>query len=141
MKNTETKYSKFLIENISPTHRRFMETILAKVFYLDWKFKYDILSFPSDEMVEDIKAGTYQHKIRVNILHYGQDTDPSKGDEKSWLTYCGCVVITEWTEEAIVEAIFRTLIQKMRHEASETFMFGGKTLFHEHRAPKVLIPA
>jgi hypothetical protein len=137
----QVKHKKFLIKNINPTHKQFLLDILAKVKYLDWKFKFDALSFPSDEMVEDLKAGIYQHKIRLNILHYGHDTDPGKEQEKSWLTYCGCVVITEWTEKAILEAIYRTLIQKMRHETSELFMFEDKLIFHEHRAPKVSIPA
>lgn len=131
---------KFVLENISQTHKHFLLDILSKVKYLDWKFGYDTLSFPTDDQVERIKAGTYQHKLRVNIRHFGEDTDPGKAGNKSWLTYCGIVTISEWNEETIVRAIYITLIQKLRHEASETFMYKDKTLFHEHRTENIAIP-
>lgn len=124
----------------SETHKQFLLDILKKVTYLNFKFKYDTLSFPTDEQVEGLKVGTYQHKIRLDILHLGVDNDPEKDQGEQWLTYCGCVIITHWSEPAIVEAIFKTLIQKLRHEASETFKYEGKLLFHEHRTQKIAIP-
>lgn len=128
------------MREISEKHKQFLLDILGKVKYLDFKFHYDSLSFPTDKQVEEIKAGTYQHKLRINILHYGKDSDENRGDNYSWLTYCGCVLLTEWSEEAILKSIFITLIQKLRHEASETFKFGDKFPFHEHRTDNVAIP-
>ncbi len=121
-------------------HKQFLLDVLAKVKYQDFKFKFDSLSFPTDEQVQGLKAGTYQHKIRLNVLHLGIDNDPTKNQDPQWLTYCGCVLISEWTEKAIVEAIYITIIQKLRHEASETFTYEGKLMFHEHRTQKTLIP-
>lgn len=124
----------------SDVHKKFLLDILSKVKYHDWKFYCDSLSFPTNEQVEQINAGTYAHKLRFNIQHFGEDTDPGRGGNKSWLTYCGCVTITQWSEVAILEAIFITLVQKLRHEASETFMYGDKVLFHEHRTENIAIP-
>ncbi len=124
----------------SKIHKLFLLDILEKVTYMNYKFKYDTLSFPTSKQVKGLKDGTYQHKIRLNILHLGVDNDATKDQNEQWLTYCGCVLITHWSEPAIVEAIYRTLIQKLRHEASETFKYEDKLLFHEHRTQKIAIP-
>ncbi len=125
---------------VSSEHKQFLLDILGKVKYLDFKFSYDSLSFPTDKQVRAIHDGSYQHKLRVNIQHYGKDTDGNRGDNCSWLTYCGYIELTEWSEQAILKAIFITLIQKLRHEASETFKFDDKFPFHEHRTENIEIP-
>lgn len=128
------------MKEVSVEHKQFLLDILGKVKYLDFKFHYDSLSYPTDKQVEEIKAGSYNHYLRVNILHYGKDTDGIRGDDCSWLTYCGYVELTEWSEQAILKAIFITLIQKLRHEASETFKFDDIFPFHEHRTENIEIP-
>lgn len=120
-------------------YKQFLLDILTKVKYLDYKFHYDSLSFPTEDIVEKLKTGRGEHKLRLNILHHGEDHERVDSG-KSWLTYCGCVVINRWDERAIVEAIYITLIQKLRHEASEIFTYEDKVPFHEHRAPNLVIP-
>ena len=127
------------MHTFSEQHKQFLFDIIAKVRYLDYKFKFDVLSYPTDEQVENIKAGTYRHKLWINVLHFGKDSE--KLDEpETWLTYCGTVVIDRWDERTIVEAIYIALNQKMRHEVSEIFRYENKVLFHEHRTIKVAIP-
>lgn len=114
--------------------------ILEKVKYLNFQFSFDSLCYPTDEKVEEINSGKSDHLMRINIRHYGKNTDPGQGDNESWLTYCAGVTITEWSEKAILESIYIALIQKLRHEVSETFTFDGEYTFHEHRTENISIP-
>lgn len=143
MEYTEQEIEKMQqgITNYSTKEKDFLKNILAKVSYLDWKFSYDFLCFPTEQQVKNLYDGsTTEHLLRINIMHYGVDTDPGKDADRHWLTYCGCVVIKEWSEKAILEAIYIALIQKIRHEVSETFKFDGEFIFHEHKVKAVVIP-
>lgn len=120
----------------------YLEDIISKVKYMDYKFKFDRISWPTQKQVDDLNDPTsmYQHRLSINILHYGPDSEKEDKTDMSWLTYCGHVMITEWTEEAIKKAIYITLIQKFRHEVSEVFSYDGVCCFHEHKTDNVEIP-
>lgn len=118
------------------THnRKFLTDALAKVEYLDFGFVLDSINSPTDAQVAAIGPDA-PYFLRPIIRHYGGDNDNAHTDEKSWQTFYGYVPITEWSENAVAKAVFVALVQKLRHEASETFKFDGGRPFHEHRTPE-----
>lgn len=129
--------NKHTMETTSKDHgqavnRKFLTDTVAKIKYLDFEFALDSISTPSDEQVARISSEN-PYKLRTVISHMAADTDDGASDEKRRITFFGYADINKWSEVAVARAVFVTLMQKLRHEASETFKLGNDKPFHEHR--------
>src|ERR1700741_1076626 len=51
------------------------------------------------------------------------------------ITFMGKIKVNEVTEQEIVQAGYRCVLEKIRHEASELFMYNGKAVYNEHLGP------
>lgn len=98
--------------------------VLQKVSFMN--FRFDLC-----DVKVDLKNNHYS--MLVHIVHTGRDNDERGSDNTHPLTFMKHIEFHRaFGEQELVQTVYRCVLEKLRHEASELFMYKGVAVYHEH---------
>lgn len=93
-----------------------IEELLSRIEFLNFRFQLDFIS---------------EDKIHLRIISYMPDNN-DRSKKCDMTSFHHIMVENTKSEVNLLRSIYNAILEKMRHEASEIFKFGGEDIFNEH---------